>query len=198
MDDPRFDRLVQSFASTTSRRQSLGIAASGLLAVLPWHDIDAKHKHKKKKKKRKHGPCVGSCQGKTCGSDGCTGSCGDCDAPLTCQSGNCACPTGTEECGGECVPLCPASTPGRVVARRPDTCACCVRPGSIPCPNNIEQCCVEPDGLPCCGPPCDPMAVNPDCREALPCHYDVECAVGRHCPPFPENPDPRLCEDDHP
>jgi hypothetical protein len=53
--------------------------------------------------------CVPSCAGKTCGSDGCGGSCGSCAAPATCKASgqccaaNCAGKTcGPDGCGGTC------------------------------------------------------------------------------------------------
>ena len=55
------------------------------------------------------GPCVGSCEGKECGSDGCEGDCGSCDDGLVCGSnGMCCTPTcdgatcGPDGCGGTC------------------------------------------------------------------------------------------------
>ncbi len=42
--------------------------------------------------------CTPNCTGKTCGADGCSGSCGSCTSPATCQSGNCVC-TPTASCG---------------------------------------------------------------------------------------------------
>jgi agmatine/peptidylarginine deiminase len=50
----------------------------------------------------KNGQCVActpSCAGKTCGSDGCGGTCGTCPAGQLCQNGQCA-------AGGECAGAC--------------------------------------------------------------------------------------------
>ncbi len=190
MDADRFDTMIRALAHSSSRRTLLGFGSAGGLGPLLGR-LDAGAKRKKRKKKKHKEPCRATCVEGGCGSDGCGGSCGDCRAPLTCQSGVCACPDGTEACGGECLPFCPASTPGRPVARHPATCACCVRPGWYPCPNGIEQCCVGSDNLPCCGPPCDPLAVDPYCPQAPSCDYDVECYEGLHCP---VGAYPRLCE----
>lgn len=38
--------------------------------------------------------CVPSCANRTCGGDGCIGSCGTCEGGLTCQSGQCRAPVG--------------------------------------------------------------------------------------------------------
>ena len=50
------------------------------------------------------GGCVGSCDGKTCGDDGCGVSCGSCGAGLTCMSGNCKGQSDTSSCS-EPLPL---------------------------------------------------------------------------------------------
>jgi hypothetical protein len=191
MDALRFDSIARTLAGASSRRTLLGLAWGSLIGVLHLTEGEAKKRHKKKKHHKKH-PCVTDCRGKDCGDDGCGGSCGECSDPLTCQAAQCACPDGGDICGGACLPLCPASTPGTVVVRHPATCACCVRPGSIPCPDNVEQCCPEPDSLPCCGPGCDPLEAHPMCQEAPTCHYDVECAIGRRCE---DSADPRTCVD---
>ena len=57
-------------------------------------------------------PCVPSCEEKTCGGDGCNGSCGDCAAEELCADGDCqplecqpACDgaeCGDDGCGGSC------------------------------------------------------------------------------------------------
>ncbi len=38
------------------------------------------------------GPCVPQCSGKTCGSDGCGGSCGTCSGGMVCSAGQCTAP----------------------------------------------------------------------------------------------------------
>lgn len=192
MDADRFDTIIRTLALPDSRRSLLGIGlAAGLGSLLERLDVGAKRKKKKKRKNRKKS-CRPKCAGKACGSDGCGGTCGECEIFLTCQGGTCACPDETEFCGGACWPRCPASTPGRVVARHPATCACCVRPGSFTCPENAT-CCIGPDSIPCCAQPCEPIAEYPICRERenSVCHYDVECNEGYRCP---EGPDPRACE----
>jgi hypothetical protein len=189
MDADRFDTISRAFASPARRRAMLAFGlAGGLGSLLERLDVGAKRKKRKKKKHKK--PCRATCTGKVCGPDDCGGSCGDCTAPLTCQSGICACPAGSEACGGACLPLCPASTGTRVVARHPATCECCIRPGSEPCPNSENKCCDEPDALRCCGPACEPLAENPYCQEPYSCDYDIECVEGRRCP---DNAYPRLC-----
>lgn len=53
--------------------------------------------------------CVKQCTGKTCGPDGCGGSCGACTSGQTCDNGNCKCikqcvgkTCGPDGCGGQC------------------------------------------------------------------------------------------------
>ena len=60
------------------------------------------------------GATVGACSGaclpqcspeKTCGPDGCGGTCGNCPGDKTCQGGTCACPPEDFDCGdGVCFP----------------------------------------------------------------------------------------------
>lgn len=48
--------------------------------------------------------CTPSCGGRTCGDDGCGGSCGTCASDRTCSaSGSCVCAAGRTDCGGACV-----------------------------------------------------------------------------------------------
>jgi MYXO-CTERM domain-containing protein len=53
------------------------------------------------------GPCMPDCTGRTCGDDGCGGSCGDCmTAGQVCASGGqCLCGDGSTGCGSDCVDL---------------------------------------------------------------------------------------------
>jgi len=50
--------------------------------------------------------CTPSCEDKSCGDNGCGGSCGECEAPYTCSVAFvCACPAGTVDCSGVCANL---------------------------------------------------------------------------------------------
>jgi hypothetical protein len=60
--------------------------------------------------------CTPNCAGKTCGSDGCLGTCGSCFSNETCQSGKCVClpdcsgkQCGSDGCTGSCG-TCPTNT----------------------------------------------------------------------------------------
>src|SRR3989344_3965599 len=52
--------------------------------------------------------CTPNCQNKTCGDDGCKGSCGVCKSPSVCFNGTCCTPDckdktcGDDGCGGSC------------------------------------------------------------------------------------------------
>ncbi len=207
MESDRFDELTARLAAPMSRRHGVGLAGLlGLAGLAAVQEADARKKKRKKKNRKKPRPtttppptCRTSCGTRTCGDDGCGGSCGSCEGEFVCRNGTCDCPEGKDLCGGTCHPACPPSSPGRVVARHPETCTCCVRPGSVPCPTSIEECCIGPEYLPCCGLPCEPLAVHGDCPAGIDprqydigvCHYDVECWPGYRCP---EGNDPRLCE----
>ncbi len=48
------------------------------------------------------GSCTPNCAGKQCGSDGCSGACGTCASPSTCNASNqCVAPTCTPNCSGK-------------------------------------------------------------------------------------------------
>jgi hypothetical protein len=54
------------------------------------------------------GPCTPSCSGKTCGDDGCGGSCGECSPPLSsCMVGKCSSP---DDCLTNCTKICGAGS----------------------------------------------------------------------------------------
>jgi hypothetical protein len=133
MDASRFDHMVRTWAEAGSRRPLLGLLAGGVAGLAGLTRATGKRKKKKKKKvtlclngatitvpKKQQGgylsqgatagkcpaTCVKQCTGKTCGPDGCGGTCGSCKGDKTCQGGTCACPPGElDDCGGDiCVP----------------------------------------------------------------------------------------------
>jgi len=201
VESDRFDALTERLGVLLSRRRGvslIGVLGLGGLAAL--QDADAKKKKRKKKRgkpARTTAPapsCIPACASRTCGDDGCGGSCGTCEGDLVCRNGTCGCPEGMDLCGGTCHPACPPSSSHHVVSRHPETCICCVRPGSVPCPNNIPECCAD---LPCCAGPCDPLSENAECplrtdptHDAYVCLHDVDCYPNQRCP---EGRDPRAC-----
>ena len=202
MESDRFDELTARLTTGLSRRRSVGML--GLLGLGGAVAPDAAAKKKKRKKKHKQGTttpapvCTPACGNRTCGDNGCGGSCGECTGDLVCRNGACGCPAGKELCGGQCYPVCVPPHPNQAVGRHPVTCNCCVRPGSYRCPDTTNQCCQGPQDLPCCARDCNPIAVNPTCPQGIDspygedvCHYDVECQPGSRCP---AGNDPRKCE----
>ncbi len=128
MDAHHFDALTRALRSAASRRTALGGLMAGLLlshsdaagkrrrrrsaAQESARDgVTAEKKHKKKHKKPTAPGCTPDCGGKTCGSNGCGGTCGNCGGSQFCQYGQCvascsrtcsgkAC--GADGCGGVC------------------------------------------------------------------------------------------------
>jgi hypothetical protein len=93
----------------------IGVPLAGLLQdVLGIEDVAAsKQRNRRKQRRRKErrrnenrasSSCTPTCTGRTCGDDGCGGSCGTCASPATCRNGVCGCPSGQFECQGRCIP----------------------------------------------------------------------------------------------
>src|SRR5687768_17043077 len=97
MDADRFDTLLHALSQTPSRRAAVRMLVGSILggSVTLGHDDagahDALKKCKKKSGKQKkkclkkakdhnatHAVCTPNCAGKTCGDNGCGGSCGTC------------------------------------------------------------------------------------------------------------------------
>lgn len=144
MDVDRFDALSRSLSTTPSRRGALRLLTGSIfggLITLGSRDIEAHNaksackkksgKAKKKclKKAKKHAAshttvtstCTPNCGGKTCGDDGCGGSCGPCTGG-SCSGGACVCTNGLVACGSRC-----AMGNGSLVSCPPNgvTTACC-------------------------------------------------------------------------
>jgi len=100
------------------------------------------------------GTCVPTCNGKTCGDDGCGGSCGTCGSGQTCSPG------GTCTGGGSCShPIC--ATGGKLTASC-DTCAaqicaadsfCCSSSWDATCVNEVASVCHQSCGGGTCAHP---------------------------------------------
>lgn len=113
MDHYRFDAMTRSVGTTVSRRGFGQIAsAAGFAAAfgsLTLVDANArKHRTKKRRKPVKEvtagdAVCTPNCSDRTCGNDGCGGSCGACDAGQVCTGGLCCVPESrSATCGGRC------------------------------------------------------------------------------------------------
>ena len=133
MELDRFSAFGRSLASTPARRDILrALAGIGFgIGALQLSDAAEAKRKKKKGKKGKHGSpgrppgnqsppppkspppptCTPNCTGKTCGDDGCGGTCGNCPgAQDVCQNGHCICvpqcapanACGANGCNGSC------------------------------------------------------------------------------------------------
>lgn len=177
MDHAAFDHLARRVGAIRSRRAAVAVLG-GALVSLPavfFPNLAAAKKKKKKKvtlclngqtitasgkKKKKYlsqgatpgacppPGCTRKCTGKTCGSDGCGGSCGTCGANHVCQNGACV-----------CVPdrLCGEISCTENVACFAEGCAC----ETTLCSCTGERTfCSTPDFTQCCaaGDTCDPAA----------------------------------------
>ena len=114
-------------------------------------------------------PCQIQCEGKTCGDNGCGGSCGACNPGVPCKDGVCFCEAdctgkecGPDGCGGEC---------GDCVALHAAGWTCNVMLGT----------CEEPVVADCAGKECGPDGAGGSCG-ACPCDgcdpVDTDCVDG--------------------
>ena len=180
MDGQQFDELVLSL--TASRRLLLGGALATAAGWLGVSDADAKkNRHKKKKKKA----CRRNCSDRTCGSDGCGGSCGACGANQLCRGGTCCvpdpvattcagrCGTWTNNCGQPVT--CPSCPTGQQCLSN-GSCAQACGPG-IACPSYCQGCSVpNTEGATHCVAGNDPTA----CPTQT-CSSTADCPTGKHC-----------------
>ena len=164
MDDHRFDALARSFSSPGTRRGVIGGLLIGSLSLLGLAEAGEKAKRKKKHKKktRQQTPsapppvtCTPNCNDRTCGADGCGGSCGTCSGGKLCQGGLCACPSGQQDSGGVC--------------------------GTDQVCYGFDQPCVL--GSECCGGTCSPAACAKG-SVGRPCHVTNDCAAPLSCRSF--------------
>lgn len=107
MDDNRLDAIARDVAGT-SRRAVLGVLAAGLAGLAGSRFTAEAEARKRRKKKRVKGQCgqarcQANCADRTCGSDGCGGSCGACPANQVCAGGTCCQPEPrASTCAGRC------------------------------------------------------------------------------------------------
>ena len=109
MEQHRFTVLKDSFGSVPSRRDILrGLAGAGVsVGSLRLADAaSAKNKKTGKKKTKKNDTqqrCTPNCAERTCGNDGCGGSCGACGISQVCHGGTCCVPESrSATCAGRC------------------------------------------------------------------------------------------------
>ena len=147
--DVRFDRPGYQPRVVTACIEPGGITDMGTTLVYP------------------DGVCVPDCEGKTCGSDGCSESCGECPASQACVDGNC-------EVGGECGNDNCESSEGETCMTCPGDCICSPEQACTPngcCTADCSQADCGDDG---CGGSCG------ECSGTLVC-ADVGLEHGGLC-----------------
>jgi hypothetical protein len=211
MNQTSFDAITRTLTRTPRRDVLRGLIGAslglGLGALRLPSSIDAKkNSHKKHAKKRKQkkqdqnqnppgdtpspppAGCTPACGNRTCGDDGCGGSCGTCGADHRCQDGTCLCtpesPAST--CAGRCgtwtsncgQPItCPTCPPGHH----------CLSNGSCAIACTDDTFCPAVCGdFPSCGNPntegakhCITDYVSP----LTACTTTADCPLGSHCQP---------------
>ena len=192
MNQLRFDTLTRSLTGLPSRRDVVrGLAGAGFGVGTLWlpGDTAARKKHKKKKK-AKGSPasppaatCTPNCNDRTCGNNGCGGSCGSCGANHVCQGGTCVCaesPAASctdRACGAVVTNLC-----GELV-----TCSC---PGGQQCLSN-GSCAIACDETTTCPGTCfcSGRVSTEGARHCIrgillpqmPCTSTADCPRDSHC-----------------
>jgi hypothetical protein len=189
MDAEHFETLLRSLAAP-SRRGLLAALTSGWLAVLSLARRGEEAAAKKKKGKRKHKQpspppvtCTPNCTDRTCGNDGCGGSCGECAADQPCQGGICCTP---ELLAATCVGRC-GTWPNN--CGQPVSCPTCL--GDQRCLSNGSCATVcTPDSCPMHCLACSPVNTEGQrlcvdagigCALRPPCTSTADCPPGSHC-----------------
>jgi hypothetical protein len=217
MDDFHFDALARSLVTAGSRRRALGGLLAGALGLVRGLDvregaahnalkrckkIDNKAKKQKcvkkaKKHNRTHLSCTPSCDGKSCGDNGCGGVCGACASTHTCDNGRCVCTRScapANACGPDgCGDSCGTCTGDRTCQSGQCTCTSVCEPGKSPHPITCN--CCKDNGIPCAAPGPDNTCCSGNCVESEPtinycfvkddgqeCEFNEQCA-SRKCEP---------------
>jgi len=212
MDNGRFDSLARSLTAPGSRRRALALALGGALTPLldreetGAHDLlkkckkinDAPKRKQCVKKARKHAAqhaangailspiCVPSCTGRSCGDNGCGGSCGPCSGG-SCDAGTCVCPDGATCPAGQacqttsdgiiCFPqgICSASSEGSLCQHGITACdrdgagdCSCIRSAE----GNIV--CIQRNSITACAHGCN---ASEECEPGLAC-VDISGCCG--------------------
>lgn len=101
MDHDRFDTLTRDMAGV-SRRAVVGVLLAGV-AGLAGARFGPESEARKRRKNQGKDRCRPNCADRTCGSDGCGGSCGTCTASQVCFGGTCCQPESrAATCAGRC------------------------------------------------------------------------------------------------
>jgi hypothetical protein len=190
MNQTRFNAVTQSVTRVPSRRDVLrGLAGAGIGTLWLPGIADAKNKRgKKRKKKNTQQPtsnCTPNCVDRTCGSDGCGGSCGTCAADQVCHGGTCCVPESqSTTCAGRCgtwtnncrQPVaCPTCPTGQQCLSNGSCAQVC---GSgVPCPSYCTGCSVpSTEGETHCV-----AGNNPTVCPTQACSSTADCPAGKQC-----------------
>jgi hypothetical protein len=137
MGTTRFADLIRSLSTAASRRGLLTDLTRGLLAAqsfwpLSGEEAAAKNKRRRRQKRRtntrKRNQCSPDCAGRTCGDDGCGGSCNACPGGSHCLS--------NDSCATDCFTS-DACSPGC-------TCGLPNTEGESNCIASVGQCATQP------------------------------------------------------
>jgi hypothetical protein len=187
MDADHFDTVTRSLIAGSSRRRLMAtIVALGLSTLgTRGEPVETAAKKKRKKHKKKRQTCRPVCGGKTCGDDGCGGSCGACGSGLACQAGSCVCVPDAQAttCAGQCGTktnncgqsvTCPCGGSKQCLSN--GSCAG-VCSGSIACPSGCLCSLSNTEGQTHC-------VIEATCPEIVQdCMGTAQCPMGHHCQP---------------
>jgi len=190
VDQKQFDDVSRTLSRRPSRRDVLrGLAGAGL-GSLRLSDVgEARKKPKRKGNKKKSATrptpadaphdaltCTPNCAERTCGNDGCGGSCGNCGGDQICRGGTC------------CVPDAPAATCGGRCGTWTNNCGqpvvCSACPAGQHCIGN-GSCAVVCDDHADCSGACGGCS-HPDTEGARHCvsnATNISCSSTADCPP---------------
>jgi hypothetical protein len=188
VDQTSFNAMTQALGRLPSRRDVLrSLAGAGLgLGALRLPGIAAAKKKRKKRKKKTEqstASCTPNCVERTCGNDGCGGSCGACGSTQICRGGTCCVP---EPLVNTCTGRCGTRTNN---CGQPVACsACpagqdCLGSGgcAIVCTNNLD--CPNGSGCGCSDPSVEGTkhCISDFVRPLVSCTSTTDCPLGAHC-----------------
>jgi hypothetical protein len=186
VDQTRFKIVTRSLTSLPSRRDVMrALAGAGLgLGALRLSDAVAaknKQKGKKKRKKKVQQRCTPNCTERTCGNDGCGGSCGACGTNQVCHGGTCCVP---ESRGATCAGRCGTRTNNCGQRIACSTCAAgqtCLSNGSCAIVCAVNGDCTG--GCGCSNPSVEGTrhCIGDLVRPEAFCTSTTDCPPGAHC-----------------
>lgn len=179
MDQVRFDLLARSVGTAVSRRSIGGMVSAAGLATIFGGFVQRDTEAKKGKKKRNKARCTPNCSDRTCGNDGCGGTCGTCSANQVCHRGTCCQPESRNAtCAGRCGTRinncgqqveCSTCPDGRVCLSNGSCAVACT--DNNDCPSLCGR--INAEG----NRHCVGGLVNP----ITTCTGTVDCPIGSHC-----------------